>query len=1237
MARSSRLIAQAMVLAVVAGSTGATASSAAELPTGTAAKAIAPAKQAETPRRGGVVTLITGDKVHLTPKGTGWDVRVDPVRRIGHHSGGHFQQAGPHGVTVIPAAAMPLVRAGVLDRALFDVTGLLRQGLDDARTKEIPLLVQTSNAKAPTPTLGRVVRQLPKAKLTAVAAPKTGASFEKLAVQAAGRTRLAGGLSKIWLNGKARPTLDESAKQVGAPTAWAAGLTGAGVKVAVLDGGYDPGHADLKGVVKAEKDFTGSATGIQDTDGHGTHVASTVAGRGTASSGKYTGVAKGAELLVGRVCDGGWCAFDDIIAGMQWAAESGARVINMSLGGGASDGTDPLSLELNRLTAASGALFVVAAGNDGPSGQVSNPAAADAALAVASVTKQDELSDFSSVGPRIGDFAMKPDVAAPGSGIIAARAKDTLDEFAVDENYAKISGTSMATPHVAGAAAILAGQHPDWKAPQLKAALMASAHPIQATAFQQGAGRIDLARAIKQQVTAEPAGLSFGQYAWPHHNAEPRTKVVTLRNSGAAAVTLNLKLEGPAGLFRADVPTVTIPAGGQVPVRLTVDPAKTGTGNATGRLVATGNGGVSLQVPIGVNKEVESYDLSLKTIDRAGTELPPNSDFAMTVVQNLDDPMIGSELFGSSKIRLPAGRYAVMSYVHTPIAGQVMPSNTAIAEPLVELRANKTVTLDARRGVRTTVAVSADRAKLDVGLTGMLVESGEVSWGFVSSFAEQQFAVPTKGKHPFFAYYSRAQIERRGVDAKVTAPEAFDVPVSWAPDSKQFVGTKTLDAVHVGRARPEDLEGKDLRGKLAVFTLSASDGDVFDQRVTSLAQAGAAATLFYFSDLISLSVEGPEIPTVYTQAPAGAKLAELTGAKVNLTGYPASPYRYELAIPEVGGIPANLTYRPRNRDLAEHSTKYHALLERGGVAYVDYRTSVGRFGLGSNLWSNQIQLPLARKIYYSPGLAWETSVRVAPPEGEEPAHEQGYRATERVYRAGEKVQVDWNRAAFSPGLTTPAYVDRQRAPYLVYRDGDTIDALLPLFSDSDRHSGPTRPEDYSYFDQGTTRLYADGKLVAASNVPGDGVFEVKPGNAKYRLTSEVRRNSPLWPLATRVQAEWTFGSAHTSVAKPLPLLAVGFEPQVDLYNWARGGKRALLPVRVDRQQGTTGGALNLKKVEVSFNDGKTWQAVPIRKTGRTWQAALVHPKTGIVSLRATAADAGGNTVKQTTIRAYRLK
>lgn len=129
---------------------------------------------------------------------------------------------------------------------------------------------------------------------------------------------------------------------------------------------------------------------------------------------------------------------------MQWAVDQGADVVNMSLGGGPGDGTDLMSRTLNEMSAASGTLFVVAAGNDGARETVGTPGAADSALTVGSVTKDDKLSEFSSRGPRLGDFGLKPEISAPGSDIIAARAAGTNPEISVDEYYATMSGTSMA-------------------------------------------------------------------------------------------------------------------------------------------------------------------------------------------------------------------------------------------------------------------------------------------------------------------------------------------------------------------------------------------------------------------------------------------------------------------------------------------------------------------------------------------------------------------------------------------------------------------------------------------------------------------------------------------------------------------------------------------------------------------------------------------------------------------------
>ncbi|MFI9838762.1 S8 family serine peptidase [Nonomuraea sp. NPDC051941] len=129
-------------------------------------------------------------------------------------------------------------------------------------------------------------------------------------------------------------------------------------------------------------------------------------------------------------------------------------------------GLDPLELAVNTLSATKGTLFVIAAGNDGGPGTVNSPGSADVALTVGAVDRDDRTAEFSSRGPRSFDHAVKPDISAPGTDIVAAN---------LGGGHIAHNGTSMAAPHVAGAAAIIAQQHPDWNGERIKAALVESA------------------------------------------------------------------------------------------------------------------------------------------------------------------------------------------------------------------------------------------------------------------------------------------------------------------------------------------------------------------------------------------------------------------------------------------------------------------------------------------------------------------------------------------------------------------------------------------------------------------------------------------------------------------------------------------------------------------------------------------------------------------------------------------
>jgi subtilisin family serine protease len=706
------LAAAAMIAGVTPAATAAAAPATPPEVTGTAGKAL----KAGQPFRS--VTLVTGDRLMVATDGSNRvAVRAakgrERIRFVSETVRGHLR--------VTPADALPLVNTGRLDSRLFDVTALLEYGYDDRRA-DLPLIVTyapggKAAVRANATTAGATIAaELPAANGLALKQSRSQAAafWQGLtAGRSAGGVRaLRGEVGRVWLDAMRTPTLDVSVPQIGAPAAWQQGLAGDGVTVAVVDTGIDATHPDLAGKVVAAKNFTIDGDAL-DRVGHGTHVASTIAGTGAASGGRYKGVAPNAKLYDAKVCMLQGCQESWIIGGMQWAAaEQHARVVNMSLGGQDTPEVDPVEQAVQTLTAQYGTLFVIAAGNDGADASVGSPASADDALAVGAVTKADELAGFSSRGPRVGDSALKPEITGPGVEIIAARGKDSQIGVPTgpDGRYMALSGTSMATPHVAGAAAILAQAHADWKPAQLKAALMAAAKPNPAVGvYAQGAGRVDVARAVRQTVTTSPAGVSFGLQQWPHADDTPQARTVTYHNAGSAPVTLRLALDtkggdgkpAPAGMFSVSAPTVTVPAGGDASVTVGVDTRVAGPdGYAGGALTATA-GDVVVQTPVAVEREVESYDLTVVHLDRNGK---PATAYGTTLV-NLDKPDFRG-LFdpsGTVRQRVPKGRYLISSMVFDN--DPQVRGATSLVQPVFAVDRPQTVTFDARIGKPVSVSV----------------------------------------------------------------------------------------------------------------------------------------------------------------------------------------------------------------------------------------------------------------------------------------------------------------------------------------------------------------------------------------------------------------------------------------------------------------------------------------------------------------------------------------------------
>lgn len=261
-----------------------------------------------------------------------------------------------------------------------------------------------------------------------------------------------------------------------------------GVVVAVLDTGVAP-HAELDGALLPGQNFTtspGGATDTTDRNGHGTHVAGTVAA--DAGSG-VEGVAVGAKVLPVKVLgDTGSGSSTGISNGIVWAADQGADVINMSLGGRHSSTVYDAAVAYAR---SKGASVVAAAGNDNTSATFM-PAAAPGVIGVAATDQNGAKAPFSNYGSYI-------DVAAPGVGIVSTYPGD---------DFAGMSGTSMASPHVAGVVALMEAAAPAITPDQVQQALTASATDLGVAGRDDvyGHGQVDAVRAVRSaKALAGPA------------------------------------------------------------------------------------------------------------------------------------------------------------------------------------------------------------------------------------------------------------------------------------------------------------------------------------------------------------------------------------------------------------------------------------------------------------------------------------------------------------------------------------------------------------------------------------------------------------------------------------------------------------------------------------------------------------------------------------------------------------
>jgi subtilisin family serine protease len=414
------------------------------------------------------------------------------------------------------------------------------------------------------------------------------------------------GVREVQPSVRYRRSLFSSPQVIGAPQVWGPTLAtaGEGMKIGIIDDGIDQTHPFFSpagftmppGFPKGNRAFTTAKVivarvfpppGAKGPNAkrpfdateseHGMHVAGIAAGdNGVSAPGpgglvKVSGIAPRAYIGNYRIgtIDTAGLGLDanspEIAAAIEQAVKDGMDVINLSYGEPEITPSRDIVVQAMNAAADAGVVPVIAAGNDydsvGP-GSVDSPASALKAITVAAATKSRVIASFSSGGPTPISLELKPDVTAPGVNILSSLPTR-------EGSWGFLDGTSMASPHVAGAAAVLLQRHPGWTVAQVKSALVSTGNAVVGASkrelppTREGGGMIWLPRADQPLLFTRPTGLSFGLLRRSHS----RALNVALSDAGGGAGSWRVSMRPIA---RSAGVALRVPAAATVPGRLTV-------------------------------------------------------------------------------------------------------------------------------------------------------------------------------------------------------------------------------------------------------------------------------------------------------------------------------------------------------------------------------------------------------------------------------------------------------------------------------------------------------------------------------------------------------------------------------------------------------------------------------------------------------------------------------------------
>lgn len=620
-------------------------------------------------------------------------------------------------------------------------------------------------------------------------------------------------------------------------------------------------------------------------------------------------------------------------------------------------------------------------------------------------------------------------------------------------------------------------------------------------------------------------------------------------------------------------------------------------------------------------------------------------------------------------LQLPAGTYSVMGFIYTMPAdkpstssGRTVLNTSLVGDPEMRIDAETHYTLDARRATEVTVSTPEHRTRandggaMQIGMHRVAANGVAITEQLHESpgtqLQQRFFLQPTKPVHVgTLDAFTRWRLETPAIEMSVPGlgalqPEYYDKV--WFSDTASqypfFDGHAQLRVVDVGTGTPAEIARANLRGALAVIERSAAI-PVADQS-NAAAAAGARMVAIYNdgpgvnSDPGKVGIQ-LHIPTVRLSHDEGVALlwqAHRRHLPVSVRGETASPYLYDLVYAEHQQIPRQLHYVARTRTLASVTRHFD------GQPSIDSTFSEASYEFQPfDDFSITTLLPLqggprTRTDYHvsDPNTRW--SFAVLTPESkynhifsDPPVDAMALSTNDTVtYRPGEHTADTWGSAPVTPGIS-------QREP--LERSGDRMRVHVTGFVDASGHSGDAATSAFPGGLRTDFALYAGSTLLAETTHLPAGVISVPTDDSTYRMTFEQDNPQSWTQLSTHTEAEWTWRSSHVAVGSSAvePLIVADYDVSTDLHNRvaaARGRHRVTVGLNLGHQAGAAASTITGATVAASYDDGATWAPAEVHRTQSGRYQVSLPAGHGFVSLRLTAADSAGGTLRQEVTRAF---